>query len=186
MWQQSVYFPHVQQPASEIHPTLIILSIKVNFVNNCIAFFDWFCLSLISSRGVGAREIWQVMRHVVSGCHHVHPVSTQGAQRVEVLHNKCGYACLKKRIALAGCVASLRFTPTLARPSLQGWNAGSGWASMSSPTQSGLRCHRKVRQQTRMMFSDGSVHSYKLPGFMIYTLEDDALFWNVNLWAAAT
>lgn len=38
-----------------------------------------------------------------------------------------------------------RSTQTQDRPSLQGWSRGSGWASMSSPTLSGLTFQRKVR-----------------------------------------
>lgn len=43
-------------------------------------FLCGFCVSIIkSSWGSGPGEIWQVMWHVVSGRHHVHPVSSRCA-----------------------------------------------------------------------------------------------------------
>lgn len=110
---------------------------------------------LISSWGFGSGEVWQIMWHVVSGCHHVHPVSTVCSWvRAHEYHNKFFFFLKYIWPAIfvsVGCVAFLHFTPTRARPFPRGWRGGSGWASTSSPTQSGLRCHRKVRisQETR-------------------------------------
>lgn len=124
---------------------------------------------LISSRGSGSREVRQVMWHVVSGRHHVHPVSTVFVWRPVrispqmLLYDACICIWILLREALlnfitflngchhyslfvsADCAASLRFTRIQAKLFLLGWRGGSGWASMNFLIQSGRRCHRKVR-----------------------------------------
>ena len=50
-----------------------VLASQSRHVYTCV----WLFLHLAcSSRGAGAREIWQVLWYVVAGSHHVHPVST--------------------------------------------------------------------------------------------------------------
>lgn len=124
---------------------------------------------LISSRGSGSREVRQVMWHVVSGRHHVHPVSTVFVWRPVLISPQmllygaciCIWILLQEALlnfitflngrhhyglfVSADCAASLRFTRIQAKPFLLGWRGGSGWASMNFLIQSGRRCHRKVR-----------------------------------------
>lgn len=118
-------------------------------------FFFCICFSC-STRSARAREIRQVMWHVVSGGYHVHFVSIMSVTRSASLNM---YSCGS---IIKGCCDVLLFVfcllmfcfpdsvgfllsiQTRVRPSLQVWSRGSDWASMSFPTPSGWMFQKKV------------------------------------------
>lgn len=129
----------------------------VTFYMVVLSFFFFFCICFsCSTRSARAREIRQVMWHVVSGGYHVHFVSIMSVAHSASLNMySCGsiikgccivllFLFYLLMFCLPDSVGFLLSIQTRVRPSLQVWSRGSDWASMSFPTPSGSTFQKKV------------------------------------------